>query len=160
MNETYIISIPVGLPTASQLLCEDKQDNLPRYQILCYIKCLNYYNIKGALPQNIFFILKSSRIGHKNSLQIMGVKRFFFFLNGRIGHFKYLLVPEPISSLHVRSEVCIAPFHVRSKVCQFDPHMDGSNVDFARHMEGNHADFAPHMDWSHSFRDQKSAKFC
>ena len=32
--------------------------------------------VKGAVPQNMF-ILKSSYIGHKNSLNIVGFQRFF-----------------------------------------------------------------------------------
>ena len=84
---------------------------------------------------------------------------------GRFGNLSYLLVPETMSPVHVRSEVFMAPFHVRSKVCiapfqvrskfaVFAMHMYGSNADFAPHMEGSHADFALHMERRHSFRDK------
>ena len=55
----------------------------------------------------------------------MGLKKF---LNkfGRIDHF---LVPEPMSPLHVQSEVCMAPFPVWSKVC-IALHMDGSHAEW------------------------------
>ena len=57
------------------------------------------------------------------------------------------LVPETVSPLHVRSEVCIAPFYVRSK-----------DYEFATHLEGSNANFAQHMEQRHSFRDQQTAK--
>ena len=124
---------------------------------LFYNHCHNKLSIKGALPQNIF-ILKTSHIGNKNSLKIMGFKRFLK-RNGRINKFNLFLVPKPISPLHVRSKVClalyhvrsegcIAPIHVQSKVCQFAPHKGGSNAGFAPLMEGSHADFAPLMEGS------------
>ena len=83
---------------------------------------------------------------------------------GGMGNSSYFLVPETMSPLLVRREVCmapfhvrskdgIAPFHVRSKVCKFSPHMDG-NANFVPHIEGSHAD----MGRRHSFRDQKIAK--
>ena len=68
-------------------------------------------------------------------------------------------VPEPVSPLHVRSEVCMTPFHVQSKVyiapfyvrskdCKFSPHLEHWSIaDFSRHMEGSHAQFAPHMEF-------------
>ena len=83
--------------------------------------------------------------------------------------FKIFLVPETMSTLYVRSKVCMAPFHVQSKVWnapihvrrkvwKFDLHMDKSIADFAPHIEGSHADFALHMELRHSFRDQLIAK--
>ena len=65
---------------------------------------------KGAVPQNIF-ILVSSRIGHKNSLKIVGLKRIFKKI-GKISNFNYFLVGEPMSPLHVRSKVGMAPFPI------------------------------------------------
>ena len=100
--------------------------------------------IKGAVPQKNS-ILKSSYIGHNNSLNIVGFQIFLKKI-GSAGNFNYFLVPGTKSPLHVRSKVWMAPFHVRS------------NADFALHMEGSHADFAPHMEWRHNFRDQKIAK--
>ena len=101
-------------------------------------------SFKGDLRQNIS-ILKSSYIGHKNSLNIVGFQRCIKKI-GSVGNFNYFLVPENMSPLHVRSKVCMASFHlrsevgiahihVRSKVCQFASHMDGSNADFAPHMK-------------------------
>ena len=52
----------------------------------------------------------------------------------------------------------MSPLHVRSEVCQFASHMDGSNANFAQHIEGSHAYFAPHMVWRHSFRGQTITK--
>ena len=83
--------------------------------------------------------------------------------------FDFLLVPEIMSLLYVRSIVCMAPFnvgskvciasiHVRSKICKFAPHINGSNADFPRHIEESHADFAPQMEWRHSCKDQIIAK--
>ena len=63
-----------------------------------------------------------------------------------------------MSSLHVRSKVCIAPIHVRSKFEDIAPHMDESNADFAPHIKGSHADFGPHIEQRHSFRVQKIAQ--
>ena len=35
-----------------------------------------------------------------------------------IGNISYLLVPETMTQLHVRSKDCMAPLHVQSKVCK------------------------------------------
>ena len=95
------------------------------------------------LPQNSF-ILKSGHIGYINSLNMGGLNKLYKKI-GRNLILSYFSVLETISSLYVRSKVCMAPFNVRSIVCKFAPHMDGSNADFAPHMEGSHADFAPHI---------------
>ena len=69
-----------------------------------------------------------------------------------------MLVPEHMSPLHVRSEVCMAPFHVRSKVCIAPIHVQNKVCQFAPHMDGSNADFASHMEGRRSFRDQQIAK--
>ena len=63
-----------------------------------------------------------------------------------------------MAAFHVRSKVCIAQIHLWSKVCKFAPHMDATNADFALHIEGSHEDFALHMERRHNFRDEIIAK--
>ena len=88
---------------------------------------------------------------------------------GKNYNLSYFLVPETMSLLYVRSNLCIAPFHVWSQICiapmhvrfkfvNFALQMDGSNADYATLMKGSYADFAPHIEQRHSFSDQKIAQ--
>ena len=72
--------------------------------------------------------------------------------------FRYYLVPETMSPLHVRSKVCMAPFYVLSKVCIAPIYVRSKFADIAPHIDGSNADFAPHIERRHSFRDQKIAQ--
>ena len=60
------------------------------------------------------FILKSSYIGHKNSLNIVGFLNFFKKI-GRVGNLNYLLFPETMSPLNVQSKVCRWSGHIVSR---------------------------------------------
>ena len=55
--------------------------------------------------------------------------------------FRYLLIPETMSPIHVRSEVSMAPFHLRSKVCIAPFKVRNKFAVFALHIEGRNTDF-------------------
>ena len=119
--------------------------------------------LKGTLPQNISNI-KSAHIDTYKYLRYrwFEIKKIKERID-RYGNFSYLLVPETLSLLHVRSKVallhvrskvCITPFQVWSKFIVFALHIEGCDADFALHMKGSHADFAPHMQQRHGLWDQ------
>ena len=123
-----------------------------------HFKPYNIIDIKGTPPQNIF-ILKSGNIGHINSLSIGGLNKFFKKF-GRSCNLSCCLVPETISSLYVRSKVCMAPFHLPSKVCIVPIHVQSKVCKLSPHMDGSNADFAPHMKGSHEREPKKKWRLC